>query len=81
MRYDKTILENVIASTAVTLGVLVGLVFLYAILGLFTGVYGICATASREWEDIYEKLIYLIPIAAMISGIVFYKHLQAKPLK
>jgi hypothetical protein len=42
----------------------------YGIVGLCTGVLGICSVASPEWESRFERAIVIIPIAAGLGLVV-----------
>jgi hypothetical protein len=61
--------------------VLVVLFALYFPLGLLTGIFGICAFASAEWEIIYWKLGYFFPVIAIISAVAAYKYADRNSLK
>lgn len=54
------------------------LFLVYPLLGIFTGVYGICAFAPKWWEDIYERPFILVPLLATVSGVIvsFLKRLS-----
>jgi hypothetical protein len=61
--------------TAVILGIMIAfaatsvLVVIYFILGMFTGIYGMCVTAPDWWQEIYSNLLYTIPGLSVIAGI------------
>ncbi|MEP7037766.1 MAG: hypothetical protein ABI891_05445 [Acidobacteriota bacterium] len=74
MEHDNTIMNSVICAIAVFIAVFVGLFFLFFVLGLLTGIFGICATASQEWENVYWKLRIFIPAIAVVAGIIIGKY-------
>ena len=73
MEHDRTIMNAVLSGIAVFVAAIAALSFIYFVLGFISGIFGMCATASQEWENIYWKLYFLIPIIAVTVGIVVGK--------
>lgn len=70
MEHDRTIMNAVVRGIATFIAAIAGLFFVYFILGFVTGIFGMCATASEQWENVYWKLRILIPVIAVAVGIV-----------
>lgn len=61
--------------TAAILGIMTAfaatnlLAVIYFVLGMFTGIYGMCVTAPDWWQKIYTKLLYVIPGLSVFAGV------------
>ncbi len=46
----------------------------YFVLGIFTGVFGMCQTASSDWADFYVTGFFWVPpLLGAITGTVVYQ--------
>ena len=53
----------------------------YFPLGLFTGIFGMCAVAPDWWIEIYNELFWLIPLIGIISASAVIFWLNRKSLE
>ena len=70
MRDDSISRDPLAAGTLGTLILVPALWMAYFLLGLVTGIYGMCATAPERWDDLYSRGRYLFLPLGLVSGIV-----------
>ena len=69
MQQARTITIPIVAGVAAIFGSAIVLFLFYFVLGLLTGVFGMCAIAPEWWQGIYFKLFFAIPIIAVVIGV------------
>ena len=51
---------------------------IYFVIGLLTGIYGMCVIAPHWWQEIYSNLLYIIPVVGIVTGIVIAVQINKK---
>ena len=83
MRYTLHKMTGLLIGAAIGLACGYGLFVFWIIVGVFTGVLGMCSSASEAWASLYWPLTLLIPTCgAVVVGCWTYRwYLQHHLLK